>query len=113
MERCLACEAVVSRDISPRNALFRAALYRLEIKGPRPGNTCRGTRRKGPYSQCRDAKCRQREVLRDASHPVHHGLASEATLHGFAFAEPTAGQVPTESALALINSQYATAGYRY
>ena len=84
MERCLACEAVVSRADIATHALPLSTLCTWPIRElQRYAIIARPTLRNvGLAPQSADDRAQPKAGHCMTMSPVHHGLASEATLHG-------------------------------
>jgi hypothetical protein len=81
VERCLACEAVVSRESREVRTPLRAVLYRLKIL--KLGTKTSSLRDRFEIQSARHSVDDGRGVRNHS--PCSHGLASEAALHGVAF----------------------------
>jgi hypothetical protein len=83
VERCLAGEAVVNRDTSSRGTLTLPVLYRFSDQGRKTshGKILGAANR-------HDTESRQKERAFSLHRPAHHGLASEAPLHGRNLSNP-------------------------
>jgi hypothetical protein len=82
VERCLACEAVMNKAISSREALSRTALYGVPIElGQDWCTSAFAAGARGPSSQQVSIQSADKRRLHVMNRSVHNGLASEAALH--------------------------------